>query len=190
MATVTTYEEWSLIAAFTSVLVNLVLFRVFAGQLRELRHQTSNAQNESVRDHDRRRKQASIEFYATTLEARERFKHELPEDRDAQAIRTLISTPDAHQGETFHVLREYLSLFELLATGVNSEVFDVNVMTDIAGGRLLAIRDNYWPWIEERKRITESPLLYSEFDSMCQSIRSIRDTKLARLAAAPEPQVA
>lgn len=88
-------------SARRGVVVNLALFVVFALQLRQLRKQVEkseepmeHAKDAMAQDHNRRRKQATIEFYATTLEKKAELRTLLPYDRDAKAIRKLR----LHQG--------------------------------------------------------------------------------------------
>jgi hypothetical protein len=65
---------------------------------------------------------------------------------------------------------EYLSLFELLATGVNTDVFDLGTIERVAGGRVRSIAKNYRPWIDQRRRQFDSPLLYEEIEQLGETL--------------------
>jgi hypothetical protein len=113
---------------------------VFALQLRALRLQVRQAAQATDSDHRRRRVPATIEFYATTLEKRDQLRKLLPYDRDADAIRDLLARASKETDEVGKPVTEYLSLFELLATGVNTDVFDLDTIERVAGGLAAVVR--------------------------------------------------
>jgi hypothetical protein len=169
----TSFERASLVAAFAGVLVALVAFVV---ELRLLRRQVAQATKSTKLDHERRRMQATIEFYETTLNKRAELRAYLPYDRDAPAVAALIARVLHEDDQAGKAITEYLSLFELLAAGVRTGVFDHDVIKRIAGGRIVAITANYRPWIEARRKLYRNPALYQEIEWLAQSF----ETPLAR----------
>ena len=162
----TSFERTSLVAAFAGVLVTLVAFVVELGLLRR---QVAQATTSTKLDHERRRKQATIEFYETTLNKRTELRAHLPYDRDAQAVAGLLASVSHEDDDAGKAITEYLSLFELLAAGVRSGVFDHDVIQRIAGSRIRAIATNYRPWIEARRQLYSNPALYQEIEWLAQS---------------------
>lgn len=158
----TTFERWSLVIAAAGVAVNMVLFIVFALQLIELRHQVKQSKDATQLDHARRRAQATIAFYQSTLEKRESLRGVLPYDGDAAAIAAVTSRVMLEGGELQSIITGYIGLFELLAMGINVGVFDIDVLERMAGTRVRALATNYGPWINARREELGHPRLYSE----------------------------
>jgi hypothetical protein len=67
-----------------------------------------------------------------------------------------------------------LNLFELLATGVRTDVFDLLVVERAAGGRILGIASNYRPWIEQRRKLLHAPRLYQEIEWLAEQVEKHR----------------
>ena len=181
-----TYNAFDIIVTGIGVLVNVALFAFFGMQLRELRRQNSfassqasllkrqveQAQEITARDHDRRSRQATIDFYATTLSKRAEFRSILPYDRDFDDIAQLLELAKQDDGLIDKEITEYLALFELLATGANTGVFDLETLRLIAKGPICAIVDYYGPWIEARRTKYGSPSLYSELETLTEALRN------------------
>lgn len=171
----TVFEILSLVAAFASVLLNLILFPIFVLQLRELRNQVVQARHATERDHLRRQSQATIEFYRDTIEKRLALREHLPDERDLPAVRAaMAAAAAAPEGPDEYAIKEYLSFLELLATGVNTEVMDVQIMDRIAGSRIAAAARNYRPWIDERRERLADPRMYEELVHLGQTVDGIR----------------
>ncbi len=176
----TTFEKTSILVGALGLLVNGALFVVFFLQLRELRRQIKGSSEADKRDHERRRKQATIEFYAATLERRNALRHELAEDRDSEAI-TRVTEKLREQGKSapeWHSVVEYLNLWETLATGVNSDVLDYSTISRLSGQRVISIVRNYWSWIDWRRSELASPSVYSELETLATRIADERGVQL------------
>jgi len=166
----TSFERASLVAAFAGVFVALIAFVVELGLLRR---QIAQATTSTKLDHARRRMQATIEFYETTLSKRAELRAYLPYDRDAAAVAALLARASHEDDEPGKAITEYLGLFELLAAGVRTGVFDHGVIARIAGSRIRAIAANYGPWIEARRRLHGNPALYQEIEWLARSLEPV-----------------
>lgn len=179
----TQYEGLSITFAAIAVVVNIVLFLVFFLQLRALKTQVRLSEEATERDHARRRQQATVDFYMTTLEKRTELRHTLPYDRNADAIREYVTAlKDESETEALYVT-DYLTMFEMLAGGVNMGIYDLEVIDRLAGSRLRAIYNNYLPWIDQRRRMFDSPSLYCELESLSRSLEARRATKFSESRA-------
>src|ERR671936_392539 len=85
----TSYERWSLILAGAGVAINATLFVVVLFQLGALRLQIRETSAAEIRDHDRRRKQATIETFTSTMQDRRALRSLLPADVDGRRIQEL-----------------------------------------------------------------------------------------------------
>jgi|SRR5665213_2343692 len=167
MLAMTTFDEFSLILATFAVVTNVGLFTVFAFQLRAMRKAND-------RDHNRRRAQATVEFYEMTLTKRIALSEDLAYDRDGESIHEVIQEALAGNPKLKREISEYLNLMELLATGVDMDTFDFATIERIAGGGIIAIADHYHEWIVSRRNTSDSPTLYVEIDGLAQRIREFR----------------
>jgi Domain of unknown function (DUF4760) len=119
----------------------------------------------------RERRQATMQFFASTLDIRRTMPLALPEDRDHEAIARLLkrlegTTPEIQRERA--LLSEYLAWWELTATSINPEVqvFDPRLLELFASGRLMAVWNNYRPFIlAERERHGEHDL-FAELESV------------------------
>jgi hypothetical protein len=171
------YEQISSAVGICGVFLNFILFVVFFKQMRLLREQiksseraTKSAENATERDILQRKRESTIEFYSETFQSRLMLVHELVDDRNSEAIRSLITTPESHTGELAHNIRAYLSMFEMLAAGVHKDVLDFDMVNTIAGARIVAIKENYWPWILERRERLNSQTIYIELENLAKRI--------------------
>ena len=181
MDQLTTYEQISSIIGICGIALNFVLFIVFFKQMRLLREQiksseraTKSAENATERDILQRKRESTIEFYCETFQSRLMLVHELVDDRNSEAIRSLVMTPESHEGELAHNIRAYLSMFEMLAAGVHKDVLDFDMVNTIAGARIVAIKQNYWPWILERRERLSSRTIYLELENLANRILAER----------------
>lgn len=72
--------------------------------------------------------------------------------------------------EEWHRLTQYLARIEHFSVGVNCEIYDVNILRRMAKSYLLKQWDKLLPIIEQKRR-EKSSHLYSEFESMVNSLR-------------------
>jgi hypothetical protein len=119
----------------------------------------------------RERRQATMQFFADTLDIRRTLPLELPEDRDQQGIARLLAdihadTADARRRRA--MLNEYLAWWELTATSVHDDVgvFDPRLLQLFASGRLYAVWTNYRPFIEEQREQYGDRELYDQLEAL------------------------
>lgn len=168
------FEAWSLIIAGGAAVTNIVVFGVLLLQLSYLRRQIRQAQESTELDHGRRRRQATIEFYATTLDRLQRLREDLPHDRDSAAVEAVTRRALSGDDEANKKIAAYLTMHNLVAVSVRSDVFDVVVIDHLFGGRLLALVANYGPWIEHTRRQLSYPTMYSDLEWLADQIAARR----------------
>lgn len=169
------FELLTVVAALAADLINVTLFVVFALQLKELKRQVVQSAEATKLDHVRRRAQATIDFYRTTLDKRVSLRESLPDDRDAAGVADLVAEAiEKDESDSAHAITDYLTYFEMLATGANAGVFDIDIVERLAGTRILAIVANYKSWIEFRRAKYSQPKLYQELVTLGDEIRDRR----------------
>jgi len=167
------FEVATVAVGAAGVVLNSVLFVVVVLQLRAVRRQVTAAERTTLLDHQRRKKQATIDFYAMTLESRLSLPANLPFDREADRVTEFLRGVGQTDNSSVRVVTDYLSLFELLATGVNTDVFDLEVISRMAGGRIRAMVRNYGPWIESRREQQNAPMLFAELLHLAKRLEKL-----------------
>lgn len=162
-AGMTTYETWS-------VWLGAVLACLTAGGLGGVIYQVRLAAKAQRLDNIRRCEQATLEFYAGTMQGRVNWRQCLPDDRDGDAIAAFVQDPADLTHPTNKLVSEYLNYFESLATGVNLRIYDLDTIDHIAGPRLIATYRNYLPWIEGRRAVYNQRVLYSEWELLVATL--------------------
>lgn len=176
MQNMTTYEHWSLIIAVASVTINAILFMVVLLQLGALRQQIRESSAAEVRDHDRRRRQATMEAFSTTMDARRALRTLLPDDIDRAETGKIVRQIREKKSDVAHeqAVVDYLRLWENFAAGVNIEVLDLEMVDRIAGTHIMRLAQNYADWIAWRRKTWRSESLFSELEELAEAIRRRR----------------
>lgn len=170
------YPFWSLVVSLFAALGGFAA-AIFVGvQVRQAARNTKEGTKARQREWDLRRRQATLEFYQSTLESRENRRTRLPPDRDAVGIARFLEEAKTDTAK-LDTIRTHLSFYEMLATGVNAEVLDLGVVDAFGGGPILAAWRNYWPWIEERRLEFKAPSMFEEFECLASKIAHLRGEK-------------
>ena len=124
----------------------------------------------------RERRQATMQFFADTLDIRRTMPLELPEDRDRAGVSRLIQRVQADSKQAQRdrsLLNEYLAWWELTASSINDEVqvFDPRLLQLFASGRLIAVWTNYQPFIQAERKRNCDPGLYDQLEIVAKRWR-------------------
>ena len=165
-----TFDGWTLAVAVVASLTNIVIFAALLWQLQLLQRQLRQTHEVTVLDHDRRRKQATIEFYATTLGEQRRMRETLPHDRNKAALQPFIDRAISGDEDINKAIVAYLSLHNLIAISVRSDVFDIGVIDQAFGGRLLALEENYRRWIDSARKSSGYPTMFADIQWLTDEI--------------------
>ncbi|WP_328554630.1 MULTISPECIES: DUF4760 domain-containing protein [unclassified Streptomyces] len=178
----TSYEWWSLIASFGSLLVSVVAFGALAWQLLMLARGTGQ-------DHDRRRKQATMEYLTANMERRKvLFDEGIPNERDHEAISALISLSLAGDEPTTKLITAYLTTFNFLAVGAQSDAFDRKVIDEAWGGLIIAVWNNYRPWMETQRKVHGEPRVWENLEWLAGQMTPRRPATPAEAGGNLPPQ--
>jgi len=122
-------------------------------------------------DYSRQKKQATIDFYVQTLEARSQFGSELPPDRDAKAIKEFLSRC-GNEEDVAETVNGYLGYWELLAAAANEEIIDRDTIALIARTRIVSIVDNYGEYIKAERKRLQVPAIYEQLTELAARFKS------------------
>ena len=160
------FEALSGIAANLAVIAGVV---VAVMQLRKMRISNDQQEQTFLADHERRKKQSTIEFY-----------NEI--DRETVVMKTLIYKKDPRgvinvdvigsDAELAASIKRYLSLMERFAVGVNTNVYDIGVFDRIAGGATVKTYYKLREYILGARKKSHSA--YIDLELMVQDLEKIR----------------
>lgn len=166
------------------VLVGLVVnglgLLFVAQQVRLARQEGRQAEQTREAELLRRRRQATLDFYSDTIQVR-RDRGPIPTDTDTESIRSLILR--LQQGKDAQLrgpIARRLSYHEILGTGVRAGIFDLEVADMLAGGRIIKLFENYYPWIQDRRETLGRPSLYQELEWLAGELAGRRGVDLNR----------
>ncbi len=163
--------------AAVAVIVNIAALLFLGMQVRQGVHNASAAEVTRKEEWAQQRKEASMQFYMTTLERREHHRRELPPDRDRESIRRILAETKNDPAKDAAV-RGYLNYLEMLGTGVNTGILDLEVIEQFGGGTMIAAWNSYGFWIVEVRKEFSAPDIYRQFQIMARTIADRRGVEV------------
>lgn len=151
--------------------------------------QIRSAARAQERDHERQKKQATLDAWndPAAFDWRESMWSQLPNDRNLAAVRSYCPDPSEEDHPHFQPVVTYLNYLENLAVGVHHSIYDLVVLDALAGGRIVAAWQAYEPFVHGRRRSIESQTLWVEFERLAQEIAALGPSDSER--SSPESQM-
>ncbi len=135
-------------------------------------------------DHNRRRKQATIDHWTNDTRVRYLALRDLVEDRRPKGSPAVsddelveLATGDDADADMQHAVRDYLNSIEWLAVGVNTDVFDKTIVQRLAARRLVDTWDGFDGYIHARRDELQQESLYEEFETLAGALRTVTSRK-------------
>ncbi|MCL2059261.1 MAG: DUF4760 domain-containing protein [Oscillospiraceae bacterium] len=139
-------------------------------QLKNMQISNDLLKKSTIADHERRKKQSTIEFTHTVLEERTIAAREInrifPNDQVINVDDPRYNDNVVLQAAVF----KYLSLMERLAVGINIGVYDLHTYIRIIGRRTVDFYKRLEPIIIARRRKLDMPSLYIDFEKLVKDI--------------------
>ena len=118
-------------------------------------------------DHERRRKQSTFEFVNAVSD---RYKEALNKFDAKHGFGKLVDVSNYTDDDYFSV-KSFLSEIERICAGINSEVFDYEILKKMMASELVRNNDRFRQHIVNARREHGNPNLYIEFDEVARKIR-------------------
>ena len=112
-------------------------------------------------DHERRKKQSTVEYLNNIRDQYRGLTNKLIKKFGDEAI-NLSAIDDTTKVE----INELLSILEHLSTGINTEVYDYNIIKRMSGSYLIKRYKQLFPYIDDAQQ--KSPTVYIEFETLCK----------------------
>ena len=138
--------------------------------------QLRSSNRATLEDHERRKKQATVEFWIQTMERRAAIVERLNSDRGDQGIEKYLKHLGHGRSPNVRTVHSLLSVYELLAAATNTDVFDLEVLSRIAGRHVIATADAYRSWILEHRAHRGSPRMFSDLLELADRLSEHRNT--------------
>ena len=105
----------------------------------------------------------------------------IPDDRDTASLAALIDRSLIGDAEATRIITEYLKIFNLLGVAVQADAFDSKVIDQAWGGTIVAVYQNYRPWIDNQRASRSEPRLYEDLELLASRMSP------RRVAPIPHP---
>ena len=116
-------------------------------------------------DHERRRKQATLEYINAVSE---RYKSALNEFNKRHGEDRFVDLSDYTEEDKF-LVKSYLNEIENICTGVNCEVLDYYILKRMTAGNLKRNHSRFSQYIEAVQR--NKPTTYTEYDAVVARLK-------------------
>lgn len=125
----------------------------------------------NAKDHIRRRKQATIEYFeditSKLYDLQAKFNIKLSQlDIEMSKLDT--------DSELLKDATEVLAAFERLCVGINTHIFDINILDRMAGSYLIVMYERFNPYIEKIRMDSSRVNSYREFERVVNKIKRKR----------------
>lgn len=161
--------------------VNALILLAVAAQAYFVKLQVSAMTAAARLDHERRRKQATIEYWSDHYELRSRLRQAVANRFATQTlteeqVATLAASryKDNEDAPIVEALVGYLDSFEYFAAGVNAGVFDLETANSLSGGSFIAAAERYAPWVRQQRVELQRKSLYLELETLALTLSTLR----------------
>ena len=171
-------------------LVGLIFVAV---QVKLLRAQIADARKVFESEQQRNRRQSSLEFISATMERRAALQNAIPAgsniERVGQFLEKLKSGSD--DSALRRDLSRFLAYYEAVAVGVNTGVFDIEIIDRAWGSVIIRTFAGYRDYVYDRRASRHQPRLYAEFEHLVNALLERRGEHLADyIRSTPHPVTA
>ncbi len=163
------------LAAYVGIGVNAVGLAFLAIQIGLTRRQLRHAQETNNNEIERVKRQATIEYFMSTVEQRDRIAAGLPDNQDVDAINRYIDAAFTDDDGTKRKrLRDYFSFYEAMAVAVAAGVYDLAVLDAMDGGTVLSITRNFAGYFHRERGTVQSSTWFVELEWLGRQIEQRR----------------
>lgn len=173
----------STIVEISTVITNIFLsvgavIAVF--QLLQLKKSNILQQRTLMADHERRKKQSTLEYYSNIYPFLSEFRTKI-----IDVFGNGYVTPDdvryIQNKDIQKMIYEYLVIIERFAVGINSGIYDINVFAKTSGKVVSDMYKKLSPIIENMRIIQNYPEMFNDFEKMSKDVIEVREKMYPKL---------
>lgn len=166
------------VSEIVTTVINVAALVFVGAQVLLARQAIRHSSEAQGREWDRLRKQATIEASIATAQYREDLKAVLPwNDRDPKIVSAFLAEIGNDHAKLTPI-REYFNHLTDLAVGVKQEVFDLETLSMIEGGRIIDTAASFRPYFEQVRRELGRPSVYEDIEQLAEILKVHRKGKL------------
>lgn len=135
-----------------------------------------------LKDHSRRKKQATIEYFEKMTLAIYDKESRFSDILATKSIKEISKSTLQANPSLLKDAVEILSSFERLSVGINTGVFDFDILHRMAGSYLEYIYGRFKKYIDETRENKKHVSSYIEFEAVVNRISQLRKNKEAQFA--------
>jgi len=164
-------QDLAEIAICITPIIAMVAALIAIKQLRLMR--------ESIKaDHERRKKQATVEFCRSIRNECAGFMKQINEKFPKGKI---FNVCDVENDEAIlNIIREYLSRMEMLSVGINIGIYDIATFDRMAGASTIRSFDRLKEIIAFRRETRKAPYLYGDFEKLTSELTKLRGERFPK----------
>lgn len=132
----------------------------------------------TIANNERNQKQATFDFYMSVKDRIYAYNSVIYERYE----RKLIPYNDIKDDEEFiGVLKAYLNLMELIATGINTGIYNIYVFDRLYGDVCVRVADQLTEYIKNRRAIINEAEIYRDYDLLIESLKKVQSERMGLL---------
>lgn len=130
------------------------------------------AKKTTLLDNERNQKQATIDFYMMVKDELYSLNHSIYAKYRREKI---IYSEIKKDKEFISILKDYLNIMEIVATGINTGIYNIDVFDRLYGDVCIRLADQLEDYIVNRREIIKEQELYRDFDLLVLRLKDIHN---------------
>ncbi len=124
----------------------------------------------TLADSERSQKQATLDFYMTVKDDLYMYNHSIYIKFKRNEFKyTEIEKDD----EFILILKNYLNIMEIMATGINTGIYNIDVFDRLYGDVCMRVADQLKDYIEKRRNMIGEEEIYRDYDLLISKLEKI-----------------
>lgn len=126
----------------------------------------------TLSNNERNQKQATIDFYMTVKDDLYTLNHSIYSKYKREKI---IYSEIEEDNEFILILKDYLNIMEIVATGINTGIYNIDVFDRLYGDVCIRLADQLEDYIDKRREIIKEQEMYRDFDLLVLRLKDIHN---------------
>jgi hypothetical protein len=159
----------STILANIAVIIGVIIAVM---QLHKMSISNDQQQRAFLADHERRKKQSTVEFAHEVLEQRTIASNVVNEIFNQHEVINVTDSKYLDNKDIQSAVTQYLNLMERISVGINFGVYDIGVFMRITGRATILFYERLEPIIRERRRASGRASQYQDFEHLVNTMKT------------------
>ena len=131
-----------------------------------------NKKKSTLADNERGQKQATLDFYMTVKDDLYVYNHSIY----IKFKRNEFKYAEIEKDEEFILnLKNYLNIMEIIATGINTGIYNIDVFDRLYGDVCMRVAGQLKDYIEERRNLMGEEEIYRDYELLILKLKKIHN---------------